>query len=288
MSPIKRSRLSLESLARLGLKELPFRVSADPRFLYLTSAIANLIDRLLDLITYEEGLAVVEGKIGTGKTSVARRLFEIANGDDNNYHPVYMHTASFSTALEAAKDISKHFGVSPRRAYTDQLRDFESYLIQVRQDDLIPVLMIDDAQLMSPTSLDAIQNMLNFDISVKLIQIILFGQPEIHSNFGNSPAVLDRVVSWQNLGAMNFRDTVAMLNWRVQQAGRVESLFDNEALQFAFDQSEGTPRTIILLANDALRELVLQNGQIITGAIMKKAIKRYKQRPSLGDKNDQA
>ena len=59
MVPMESSRLSLESLARLGLKELPFRVSADPRFLYLTSAIANLIDRLLDLITYEEGLAVV-------------------------------------------------------------------------------------------------------------------------------------------------------------------------------------------------------------------------------------
>jgi len=278
------TRMKYSDLSRLGLMELPFRISADPRFLYLTPTIASLIDRLLDLMAYEEGLGVVEGEIGIGKTSVARRLYDIAAGDDNNLHPVYIHTALYNSAPAAARDIADHFGLDTHRVYTTQLRILEEGILKIREDGDNPVLIIDDAQFMETPSLETIQNMINFDVSSKAVQIVLFGQPEIHRNFSKPSAesVLKRVVTWQKLSAFSFEDTSAMLNWRVQQAGRKEPLFTGNALSMIWDTSQGNPRDTINIANEALRQLIKNGGQTINGEITQSAIANFSTRPLPG------
>jgi type II secretory pathway predicted ATPase ExeA len=271
------TRKKFEELARLGLKEAPFRISADPRFLYLTSELALHLDRLLDLVVYEEGLGVVQGAVGTGKTTVARRLFELARGEDNDLYPVFIHTASYSTPAVAARDIANHLDLDTHRVYTTQMRIIEEGIFKIRDDGLNPVLIIDDAQHMSAQSLETIQHMINFDVSSKAVQIILFGQDEIHATFNKAStrSVKSRVVTWIVLNPFSFEDTVSMLNWRVQLAGRREPLFSEGALGMIWQTSEGNPRDTIMIANEGLQVLFKQGGQTIDDDIVSQAIDNF-------------
>jgi len=271
-------RLTRDQLSRMGFKEHPFRSSADPRFLFLSSLHEDVLARLQGLVEWREGLGVIEGPIGTGKTSVARRLYELTTQDEQ-YRPVYIHTATYNTQLDAARDIARHFGLDSRRAYTDQLRDLEGLLVALRQEEVTPVVIIDDAQLMSSDSLETIQNILNFDLREKLMQIVLFGQLEVHLNFAKQPALLDRVAYWTKLGALPFNDMVGLLNFRLNVAGRAEPLFTDAALTALFEFSSGVPRPLIIVCNEVLRTLATSGRDEADEADITAAIEIYNQRP---------
>lgn len=272
------SRLTYRELSILGLKEHPFHPSADPRFLYLSRNHLNILGRLQDLIEWREGLAVVEGHMGTGKTSLARRLFELTEQDEST-QPVYIHTAAFKTPMDAARDISAAFGVRGRRSYIDQLRDLENYLVQLKRIDKTAVVLLDDAEFMEPDSLDTIQNMLNFDLSAKLIQIVLFGQQEIKDIFVQKRAVHDRVVHWQSLGPLPFTEMVGLISFRLTVAGRAEPLFTNSAYTQLYDFSSGVPRPLVIVCGTTLRLLAEKKLQIADTDIVEEAIEIYGQRP---------
>ncbi len=278
------NRLTPRQLSLLGLKEHPFRSSADPRFLYLSRNHHNVLERLLDIIEWREGLAVVEGHIGTGKTSLARRLYELAV-QDKTAAPVYIHTSAFSTQMDCARDISAAFGIRGRRSYIDQLRGLESHLVQLRKTGLNAVVILDDAQFMEPDSLDAVQNMLNFDISEKLIQIILFGQQEIKELFVQKPAVHGRVVHWQTLGPLPFVEMVGLINFRLTVAGRPEPMFSEAALEQLYAFSKGVPRPLVVLCGVVLRLLANSRANIADINEVDEAILIYSQRP--GQNNDE-
>jgi type II secretory pathway predicted ATPase ExeA len=272
------NRLTYRELGRLGLKEHPFHPSADPRFLYLSRNHLNALGRLQDLIEWREGLAVVEGHMGTGKTSLARRLYELTVQDEQ-VSPVYIHTAAFKTPMDAARDISAAFGVRGRRSYIDQLRDLEAHLVGLKKKEETAVVLLDDAQFMHPESLDTIQNMLNFDLSQKLIQIVLFGQQEIKDIFVLKKPVHDRVVHWQSLGALPFTEMVGLLEFRLTVAGRAEPLFTDTALTRLFDFSHGIPRPLVIVCGNVLRLLAERNRQIADLEEVEAAIEIYDQRP---------
>jgi len=272
------SRLTYRELSLLGLKEHPFHPSADPRFLYLSRNHLNILGRMQDLIEWREGLGVVEGHMGTGKTSLARRLFELTEQDEST-NPVYIHTAAFKTPMDAARDISAAFGVRGRRSYIDQLRDLESYLIDLKRIDKTAVVLLDDAQFMEPDSLDTIQNMLNFDLSAKLIQIILFGQQEIKDIFVQKKAVHDRVVHWQSLGPLPFTEMIGLISFRLTVAGRAEPLFTDSAFSRLYEFSSGVPRPLVIVCGTILRLLAEKKIQIADIAEVEEAIEIYEQRP---------
>ncbi len=192
--------------------------------------------------------------------------------------PVYIHTASYSTPMMALHDIVTHYRLDSRRAYLDKIRDFEKYLINLRKQEKNPVLIIDDAQLMASDSLQPIQDFLNFDISSKLIQIILFGQQEIHKNFSKNPALLDRVVFWHRLGPLTYAETVQMIHFRLTVAGRFKPLFTDQAIEIIYDASKGVPRPLMIICNETLHIIVAKGHVEVDEADVRQAIEIYNQR----------
>ena len=272
------TRLTMRELGLLDLNEQPFNISADPRFLYLTEQHKAALSRLESGIEWREGLSVIEGPIGAGKTTMARRLFELCMQQTDTLEPVYIHTASYSTPMMALRDIVTHYRLEARRAYLDKIRDFEKYLISLRKEGKNPVLIIDDAQLMAAGSLQPIQDFLNFDVSAKLIQIIMFGQQEIHKNFSKNPALLDRVVFWHKLGPLTYAETVRMIQFRLTVAGRFKPLFTDRAIEMLYAASKGVPRPLMIICNETLH-IIVEKGRVDADETdIHQAIEIYNQR----------
>ncbi len=264
-------------LDSLGLNEHPFRISADPRFLYLTESHRWILDHLDKSISWREGLSVIEGHIGLGKTILARRLYDIGVQKPNT-ELVYIHTASYRSNLGALREISANFRLRPRQARMDQLKDLENCLIDKRKEKINPVVIIDDAQLISAEGLSAFQDMLNFDISSKLIQIVLFGQSEIHATFAKIPALLDRVVFWHKLPPLTTKEMLSMISFRVSVAGREKPMFTDRALQKLMDFSSGVPRPLIIVCNEAMKVILDAGRGEADAADVQRAIDIYNQR----------
>jgi len=270
-------KLTLRELGLLDLNEQPFHISADPRFLYLTDQHKAALSRLEDSIEWREGLSVIEGPIGAGKTIMARRLFDLSM-QNSNIEPVYIHTANYVTPVSALRDIVTHYRVDTRRSYLEKIRDFEKYLIELRKQNKNPVLIIDDAQLMAPSSLQPIQDFLNFDLSSKLIQIILFGQLEIHRNFSKNPALLDRVVFWHKLGPLTYAETVRMIQFRLTVAGRLKPLFTDRAIELLYEASKGVPRPLMIICSETLH-IIAEKGRFEADeGEVRQAIESYNER----------
>jgi general secretion pathway protein A len=270
--------LSFEALSQLGFREYPFSLSADPRFLYLSTQHNAVLQRVEDLINWRQGLAVVEGQIGVGKTTIARRLYEMHVMDEENYNIIYIHTAEYASAIEATRDISGAFGRRRMRANIDQLRDFEAFLLDVRKKNQNAVVIIDDAQKMSADALNAFQNFLNFDVSAKLIQIILFGQPEIHVAFGRNEAVLDRVSSWQRLSPLPSDEALNMIKFRSVVAGREDPLLTDSAFLLLYEFTKGVPRPMIIICGELLHILSREHKSRADTDEMNMAIKSFQER----------
>jgi general secretion pathway protein A len=272
-----RGIFTTETLSRLGFREHPFLPSADPRFLYLSKQHLAVLDRVQDVINWREGLSVVEGVIGVGKTSIARRLHQMFEFDPE-YKTVYIHTATYTTETQAARDIASAFGLDKRRALLDQLRDFELFLVEIRKKDINAVVIIDDAQRMSSSSLDTIQAFMNFDVRAKLIQVILFAQPEIHTIFSNNEPVLSRVASWQKLSPLPVDEATALIQFRCQVAGRKEPFYTDSAMLRLYEDTGGVPRPMIMTSAEVIRILIEEEKYVADEMEIEKANSLYQQR----------
>jgi len=271
------TKFTLHELGVLNLNEEPFSVSADPRFLYLTEQHKAHLSRLQDNITKPLGLCVIEGPIGAGKTTLARRLYELCTQDEA-LEPVYIHTAIYSTRTMAIRDIMTHFCPASGKSYLDKIRNFEQYLIDLYKKNKNPVLIIDDAQLMAPASLQTIQALLNFDISTKLIQIILFGQQELHKTFSENPALLDRAIFWRKLDPLTFAETVQMIHFRLTVAGRFNPIFTEDAVGAIYEASKGVPRIVMVICHETLQIMVAKGYTEAKEPDVRQAIEIYNER----------
>jgi len=160
----------------------------------------------------------------------------------------------------------------------DQLRDFERFLVDVRKTDVNAVAIIDDAQRMSSTSLDTIQAFMNFDVRAKLIQVILFAQPEIHTTFSDNNAVLSRVASWQKLSPLPIDDANALIQFRCQVAGRKEPFYTDSAMLRLYEDTGGVPRPMIMTSAEVIRILIEEEKYVADEIEVEKANALYQQR----------
>lgn len=273
--------LPAERLRSLGFREHPFLASADPRFLYLSGQHLSVVDRLQDLIVNREGFGVVEGPLGTGKTSVARRLLDIF-GSVPGFRVVYIHTAEYKTALVALQDIARHFDIARRRAHIDQLRTLEKGLVDIRAEGAEPVVIIDDAQRMAIASLDALHALYNFELHDKVVQVILFAQPEFHGKIESVPSVFSRVTSWQVLSNLPANEALAMISFRCQTAGRDAPLFTDSGFLKLYHSTQGVPRQIVSICSDLLHLLARDGKNTADAAEVDEAIARYQLRDGDG------
>src|SRR4051794_28088331 len=252
-------------LEYFGLNEQPFRIGPDPRYLFYSAQVKEAIakceymarDRVVPIYMY--------GPIGSGKTSILRRLNERL-GSDKQYNVAYVIAPNVRRANTFLKVIMDAFDLENVRAYDSNLKIFETYLIEQYKKDVTPVLLLDEAQNANRDALRLIHYLLNFETATtKLLQIVLAGQDELATKILRYRELASRMFPIA-INAMSSTGLEEMIRFRWMVAGGKEVPFadGNEVFNTLFEYSKGLPRDAIKICDEVLRELVVSERKQAT------------------------
>jgi general secretion pathway protein A len=289
-----RSRLERRLLLKdLGFLEEPFAISADPRFLYLSTQHGEVLERTRDVVEEFRGLAVVEGGYGVGKSSLALRLESIYRAVPDDFRVVFVHTASYESEFAGLQDLCHSLSLPRRRGLTKQWREFENFLVDEHQQGRNVCIILDDAQLMNQDALQIVHHIYNFDRGGrKLAQVVLFGQPELAYIFALNPEIRSRVDSWFRLHPLSLEDTLQLIRFRSTVAGREDLLFTQSAFLEVYDATGGVPREVVSVCARVIEELGLRGEKTADVEATQAAIAHYQEwhseRPELKAESEPA
>jgi len=251
-----------------GLREKPFSLSADPRFLFRSPAHAPAFDELLAGIRRREGLIVLTGEIGTGKTTLCRSVLQHL---DRRTFAAFV-ADPFVSREDLLKTLLADFGVisigdlTRSGRFTGASRSDLSFLLYEFLDSLVPlqafaVLIIDEAQNLSLPLLEEIRILSELERREKLLQVVLVGQPELRASLKlpQMRQVDQRVSVRCELKPLDADGVAGYVNHRLQVAGHGKQAVDftKAALEAIHQGSSGVPRLINRICDRALQQASL-------------------------------
>jgi general secretion pathway protein A len=237
------------------LRENPFNITPDPRFLYLTAQHREALNHLLYGIRERKGFICLTGEVGTGKTTLCRALLRDLG---ERYHTALVLNPMLSQT-QLLRCIVDEFGIETRRRdRLGLLSVLNRFLLEATSSDRDAVLIIDEAQDVSTRNLELIRLLSNLETdSQKLLQICLVGQPELREKLAKPELrqLAQRITVRFHLAAMDEGDTEQYLQHRLRIAGdtRNETVrFEPGAVREIHAFSRGTPRLINALGDKAM------------------------------------
>jgi general secretion pathway protein A len=236
-----------------GLKELPFALTPDPRFIYFTPSHTEVMANLHYGIESGKGLIVVAGEVGTGKTTILRWMMQRL---DRTVLVAYVFNPRL-TVPEFYQHITTLFDVKEWETKSELLISLGRVLESRHSRGLRTVLIIDEAQGLSPYVLEEIRLLSNFESdTAKQLQIILTGQPELRDVLNNPDLrqLKQRVALRCEIKPLpNVEETERYIASRLLVAGAERTdIFSPGAIDYIFRCSEGIPRQINNLCDNAL------------------------------------
>lgn len=255
-----------------NLKQLPFSIAPDPRYLFMSERHREALAHLLYGVGSGGGFVLLTGEIGAGKTTVCRCFMEQIPA---NCRLAYIFNPKL-TVEELLQSVCDEFGVAPEGASVKSYVDaVNSYLLESHAAGLNNVLVIDEAQNLSADVLEQLRLLTNLETSErKLLQIILIGQPELRQMLARPELeqLAQRVIARYHLGPLSEVEVGSYIRHRlaVAGAGAVE-LFPRGLLRRIHQLSKGVPRRINLLCDRALLGAYVENRAQVNAMILRRA-----------------
>ncbi|HXE96453.1 MAG TPA: AAA family ATPase [Dongiaceae bacterium] len=258
-----------------GFNEKPFTLTPNPRFIYLSKNHKEAFAHLLYGINNHYGFIVLAGEVGTGKTTVLRTLLNQL-GEDNYRSALIFNPCP--TAVELLRSINHEFGLNSTSEFTTELlEDLNSFLLKENSRGITVVLVIDEAQNLSPEILEQLRLISNLETeNDKLIQIVLAGQPELSTllNLPELRQLNQRITVRYRLQSMSIDETRTYIRHRMMVAGETGGVsFSRPALKLIHLYTRGLPRLINNLCDRALLIGYGDERRRITAGIVARAIK---------------
>jgi MSHA biogenesis protein MshM len=240
-------------LEHFGLREAPFRITPHTEFFFSGANRGATLEALLYAITAGEGMVKVTGEVGSGKTMLCRVLMERL---PETVETIYLAVPSLSRD-EMLAAIANDLGIDTTGANTTRLiRSLQDKLIDVHSAGRQVVALIDEAHAMPLATLEEIRLLSNLETGTeKLLQIVLFGQPELdaHLALDHMRQLKERITHSFTLAPLPPRDVKDYLNFRLRAAGyHGPDLFGPEVLRIINEASEGLTRRINIYADKTL------------------------------------
>jgi type II secretory pathway predicted ATPase ExeA/septal ring-binding cell division protein DamX len=240
-------------LEHFGLREAPFRITPHTEFFFAGANRGATLEALVYAITAGEGLVKVTGEVGTGKTMLCRVLMERL---PETVETIYLAVPSL-TRDEMLVAIASELGIATQGSSTTQLlRGLQDRLVALHAEGRQVVALIDEAHAMPLATLEEIRLLSNLETGkAKLLQIVLFGQPELdeHLNLPHMRQLKERITHAFNLLPLPPRDIHDYICFRLRAAGyHGPDLFGPDALRIISDASEGLTRRINIYADKTL------------------------------------
>ncbi len=264
----------------LGLDKEPFSTSPDPAFFYQSQKHRAALANLLIEFRLKRGLSVILGDIGTGKTTLGRKLVQMLKERDGFlFHLVLDPTFPSEDLFFSALIRTLGIGITVSSPTLVDYREvLERYLFHKGiEDQQTVVLVIDEAHKLNALSLEALRILLNYETNeAKLLQLVLLGQMELLPLVMGMPNLLDRISYRCTLAPFDLAETHRVIQFRLEEAGYRSRLplFTDEAVEVIYESSEGYPRRIAMLCHRALRLLVMRNGRAVDEAMIDELIQQ--------------
>jgi general secretion pathway protein A len=243
-------------LEHYGLKEPPFSITPDPRFVFLSERHRDALAHLLFGIGQGGGGGFVQltGEVGTGKTTLSRLLLEQI--PENTRVALLLNPRLSPAELLETICEELHLPIDGRRGSVKALTDaLNAYLLDAYAQGLRVVLIVDEAQNLSVDALEQVRLLTNLETDTqKLLQIILLGQPELREILARPELrqLAQRITARFHLTPLDANETAAYLRHRYRVAGGLHLPFDAAALKRIHAHSGGVPRLINVIAERAL------------------------------------
>jgi general secretion pathway protein A len=249
-----------------GLSENPFRMTPDSRYFYASSRHQDALNHMIYAIEDHRGFVVITGEIGSGKTTLSRVLFQKLSASTK--------TAIIRNTQLSAKDLLAlildefEIPMRPGMRKMQMVTLLNEFLIEQLRHNHDVVLLIDEAQNLTPSVLEEVRMLSNLETETdKLIQIILMGQPELKDKLWlkSLTQLRQRVTLHYHLGPMDASETVGYVLHRLATAGANGTpIFDEAALARIYEHTQGVPRLINGLCDRALLTGFVNESKIIT------------------------
>lgn len=275
-----------------GLKEQPFAISTDPKFLFFSDSHRRAYEELLNGILRDESLLLLTGETGSGKTTLCRAVIGALDRNVSCIlHQPYM------TGPEMLRLIVRDFGLVTREelrkgvlagADVAQLMDvIETFLRSLVPLQARAIVVLDEAQSLSPTLLDEIRMLTAFEENGRrLVQIVLCGQPMLLNTLKTEPmyALNERITRRVVLQPLSKDEVDSYINHRLGIAGAEGSItFQSDAVRLIADLSRGLPRRVNLLCDRVLQEGRVDGAMTINAPLVKRAARSLAGAPAAPD-----
>jgi MSHA biogenesis protein MshM len=261
-------------LEHFGLKEAPFRITPHTDFFFQGANRGATLEALLYAITNDEGIVKVSGEVGSGKTMLCRVLMERLPA---TVETIYLANPSLSRdeILFAIGDELK-LQLDTARS-TRVIRALQEHLLRLFGEGRRVVVLIDEAHAMPDETLEEIRLLSNLESNRhKLLQIVLFGQPELdeHLDTAGMRQLKERVTHSFQLEPLVRADIENYIDFRMRAAGyRGPKVFTRDAISLIARASEGLTRRINILADKALLAAFAGGTHAVTAAEVKRAVR---------------
>jgi general secretion pathway protein A len=240
--------------------------------MYVAGVTARSLAKTTFAIDQRQGLSVIIGDYGTGKTMLARYIYNSYTAGDIREPSVVAYIPD--PPHPGTRELQKRFiqelgGKTGNRTNDTLMEDLRKMVLDIMAAKQNCIVMIDEAQVLVPRQLAIIRELFNFNAGGMVpIQVVLIGKEELRLNLHNAPDLNDRVAARSTLEPFTPAETAEMVNFRLNRAGCKNPIFLPDALDLIYDLSKGYPRKAVKLAGAALWYVVEFGLDRVTAAVM--------------------